>query len=1209
MVMEEEKPASDSASKRALAQAAQLASVRRRIFVQCALGTDLDALQRYFGQFGSAAVAKSTVYGSKLGVIVDFTAPEDAQKALAANELHAAHGYMVRPFQGGAKPSLNAAAKPFAPARQQPDSMDVDGSDVAPSAVAEQPAAAVAAQPEEIVDDDDEEAAEESDENDEEEQEGAEGESDVEDEGAGGGDDDDDDDNEDEEEAAQPRMTTTTTTTSSAGEDEPQSGECVVGTCTAMCPASEVASREPDLLEMPHPAMPQLPAELMVKRLTRSSANQVRAEPEDVRTVEALDRTAGYLWREILDIDSRGPDPRFAESQILGGGDHATPQPGFVYGFVCDRSRQVRKDFAVQGMQSASADMPFSPVAVKVFEECVRFHIGAGHEFCEGGADGYVDQLNRKELNDALKSLRELYPRGRALGHAFSNEAEMNSYYLLLNLQTNDRLAVNMYVAGVVAELPDVADHPLFTQALDITQAYLAGDFYTFFSLLRSDDVGFLTACLMHTAMPAARMQALAHLGQLCRREVLVPLGWLRDLLCFDDDDDVAACLKAARVAVRDDAAVLLRKSKSSDVAMDFGVPRRVSKAVMRKRGSRSRGEIVADPSRTGRAPATAPLQRPAQQRQEQQRQEQQQRNAAVAAAEAAERAKAALVAAAAAAAAAAAEQRAAQERKQAERDAAATAEAAKAEAEARAQREAEARRQQHEAARLRAAAEEATRAEAELRAREERRRQQAEAERARAEAERAAQERARVAEEAERARRAALAEAEARRAAREAAVRRQRAALAALETRKRQERLRRATAAWKQAADASATLRNTVRVLAARPQRASPVRSDDADLPLDAGDAWAAPLPHAGELLDAAVQKAAMDEAAAAGVRVLHVHVSDTSTSVRRFAEWARLKLQGARGERVRLVLGGREGCDGVLELADGYDGAAMVEVREEGPPAVVTLRRASREALARALVFLAERAPDRAAMVRRATVESLALRAFPAFTGGSPRAWLRAGNAALRRARAGPMPALLRGWPPAEAYEAMPDALPPPDWAADGAMALGRCAVPECDDVDAFCAQVGVSWLAQLRDESGGDDDVWLWNRACAAGVAMRARPLGSVWCVQSAEEPRSLAAAAAADAPSRVRVAVDEPAPAASPLAGAELRAAQRESEAFARELAVLVRTTEEDDNDAPAAATAATARGPRSLKRALEDAWRDTEATESRLKVLLAAPPKD
>ena len=75
--------------------------------------------------------------------------------------------------------------------------------------------------------------------------------------------------------------------------------------------------------------------------------------------------------------------------------------------------------------------MPFSPIALKVYEECARFHINADHELCEGRHEGaffvlfstkamrltcfgvfpalffyptgFVEFNNRKELNDTLK--------------------------------------------------------------------------------------------------------------------------------------------------------------------------------------------------------------------------------------------------------------------------------------------------------------------------------------------------------------------------------------------------------------------------------------------------------------------------------------------------------------------------------------------------------------------------------------------------------------------------------------------------------------------------------------------------------------------------------------------------------------------------------------------------------------------------------------
>jgi hypothetical protein len=112
----------------------------------------------------------------------------------------------------------------------------------------------------------------------------------------------------------------------------------------------------------------------------------------------------------------------------------------------------------------------------------VRFHINADHELCSGRQEGFVPQLNRKELNDTLKTLNGMcvadvsarrprakhtdalwpcwarrYARGRLLGQTFAHEPEMHAYYLLLQLDSNDRVAVNLHTKNILAQVPGCA--------------------------------------------------------------------------------------------------------------------------------------------------------------------------------------------------------------------------------------------------------------------------------------------------------------------------------------------------------------------------------------------------------------------------------------------------------------------------------------------------------------------------------------------------------------------------------------------------------------------------------------------------------------------------------------------------------------------------------------------------------------------------------
>ena len=88
---------------------------------------------------------------------------------------------------------------------------------------------------------------------------------------------------------------------------------------------------------------------MTVKSFARSSAGLVLNVPKLVRPEEVLLRTLEYLWAEIIDVDARGPDPRFRDSSLYTAGDGETPSIPFIFGFISDRTRSIRKDFSLQG--------------------------------------------------------------------------------------------------------------------------------------------------------------------------------------------------------------------------------------------------------------------------------------------------------------------------------------------------------------------------------------------------------------------------------------------------------------------------------------------------------------------------------------------------------------------------------------------------------------------------------------------------------------------------------------------------------------------------------------------------------------------------------------------------------------------------------------------------------------------------------------------
>lgn len=79
-------------------------------------------------------------------------------------------------------------------------------------------------------------------------------------------------------------------------------GDYVVGTCTSMCPASEIALRKSNKL------VHFYENSVLIKEFSRSAADKKNAKPCDLRTLGALYNTIDYLFNKwVLEYLSSPP--------------------------------------------------------------------------------------------------------------------------------------------------------------------------------------------------------------------------------------------------------------------------------------------------------------------------------------------------------------------------------------------------------------------------------------------------------------------------------------------------------------------------------------------------------------------------------------------------------------------------------------------------------------------------------------------------------------------------------------------------------------------------------------------------------------------------------------------------------------------------------------------------------------------------------------
>lgn len=237
----------------------------------------------------------------------------------------------------------------------------------------------------------------------------------------------------------------------------------------------------------------------MVKRFRRSAAGYGEQLPSDIRPPLVLQKTLNYLFDEVI-----------GGSQSLGA----------VHKFVWDRTRGIRNDFSIQQVTKLD-DLK---IAIDCFERIARFHILALHQLSRRHTDNveFDHHQEREQLNNTLLSLMYYYDDSRRILTS-ENEAEFRAYCIIFEIQDQrpdleDRAqnwprpllkdprvkaAFKLYAAA-----GNTSDDqgPLRPRTpFSIAQAN-AG---TFWALVQSDHVSYLTACVAEIYFNFVRSTAL----------------------------------------------------------------------------------------------------------------------------------------------------------------------------------------------------------------------------------------------------------------------------------------------------------------------------------------------------------------------------------------------------------------------------------------------------------------------------------------------------------------------------------------------------------------------------------------------------------------------------------------------------------------------------------------------------------------------------
>ncbi|BFG01852.1 protein xmas-2 [Drosophila madeirensis] len=318
------------------------------------------------------------------------------------------------------------------------------------------------------------------------------------------------------------------------------------GYCPDMCPEKERLLREfqrqVSVFELQPDSLSRQPGglishELALKQYSRSSADQETPLPHELRGEPALHMTMSYLMHEIMDID-REP---------LGDWFH----------FVWDRTRSIRKEITQQELCSLGA--------VKLVEQCARFHIHCAGRLVAEDPSVFDSKINADNLTKCLQTLKYMYHDLRLKGVQCPREAEFRGYIVLLNLADANFL-------WDVGQLPDeLQTCPEIRRAIKFYFSLQDTNFVRFFQLLRDPGTSYLSACILVRYFTRLRVLALHRLIQGYRaprkNEVSsLPLAYVAQMLACESQQEAANFVQHYGLEINQDERVSLTRIYNPEV-------------------------------------------------------------------------------------------------------------------------------------------------------------------------------------------------------------------------------------------------------------------------------------------------------------------------------------------------------------------------------------------------------------------------------------------------------------------------------------------------------------------------------------------------------------------------------------------------------------------------------------------------------------------
>ncbi|XP_022916945.2 protein xmas [Onthophagus taurus] len=306
-----------------------------------------------------------------------------------------------------------------------------------------------------------------------------------------------------------------------------------VGTCPDMCPEKERLMREVQhqvALYEQESCSKVMNHSLAVKQYSRSSADQESPLPHELRSVDVLRMTMGYLMHKIIPLCDNF-DVNLAE----------------WYHFLWDRTRGIRKDITQQELCCQGS--------VELVEQCARFHIHCSARLIAEDPSVFDQKINTENLTKCLQTLKYMYHDLLCKNEFCEHEAEFRGYIILLNLNDGN------FMWEVQQLRSDIQKSQPVQFAIQVYSALDTNNYVKFFKLVKSTT--YLNACILLRYFIQVRVRALQTIlkGFSPRGLTKFPLEELKEILAFEGDASTRDFVEYYGLFLNGAAVCLNRKS------------------------------------------------------------------------------------------------------------------------------------------------------------------------------------------------------------------------------------------------------------------------------------------------------------------------------------------------------------------------------------------------------------------------------------------------------------------------------------------------------------------------------------------------------------------------------------------------------------------------------------------------------------------------